>query len=166
MHQESHDNMARYAHQYLPQVLRKLLDVGGRRVAPHDLSYRSVVRAEQYVGVDMQPGVCVDTVARAEALPFSDGVFDAVLCGQVLEHVRNPFKIVEEIARVLRRGGKALLVAPQVWRVHRYPIDTFRYNPDGMAALIEETGMRVLEVDTVLVAGGRSDCWGVGEAVV
>jgi len=42
-------------------------------------------------------------------LPFDMGVFDMVVCEQVLEHLINPEVVLQEIGRVLRPGG--LLVA-------------------------------------------------------
>lgn len=40
-----------------------------------------------------------------EALPYRDSSFDCVFCCDVLEHVRDPLKVVSEISRVLRAGG-------------------------------------------------------------
>ena len=40
-----------------------------------------------------------------ESLPFQDGTFDAVLCCDVLEHVRDLAAVVAEVARVLKPGG-------------------------------------------------------------
>lgn len=44
-------------------------------------------------------------VARAEALPFESGSFDAVLVGEALHHFDAPHDALHEIARVLRPGG-------------------------------------------------------------
>ncbi|HXH81755.1 MAG TPA: class I SAM-dependent methyltransferase [Candidatus Tectomicrobia bacterium] len=43
------------------------------------------------------------------ALPFRAGAFDAVLCLGVLQAVARPEHVVDEIARVLRRGGIVVL---------------------------------------------------------
>jgi SAM-dependent methyltransferase len=46
-------------------------------------------------------------------LPFRDGVFDLVLCEEVLEHVPEPERLLAEIRRVLAPGGRALfLIGP------------------------------------------------------
>lgn len=45
-------------------------------------------------------------VASAERLPLEDDFFDAVLCTNSFHHYRQPMKALEEIHRVLRRGGK------------------------------------------------------------
>ena len=44
-------------------------------------------------------------VADALNLPFSNESFDVVICSQIYEHVPDPAKMVEEIFRVLKRGG-------------------------------------------------------------
>lgn len=44
-------------------------------------------------------------VGVGEALPYGDGAFDAVVCVDVLEHVRDLPLVVSEVTRVLRPGG-------------------------------------------------------------
>ncbi len=48
--------------------------------------------------------------ARAEALPFRDGVFDTVLCGLMLCSVDDPARALAELRRVLRPGGALRLL--------------------------------------------------------
>ncbi len=48
-------------------------------------------------------------VADAVALPFSAGSFDAVIAMHVLYHVPDPGRAVDEMARVLRPGGRAVV---------------------------------------------------------
>ena len=52
-------------------------------------------------------------VADAAKLPFDDDYFDKILCGEVLEHVRNLEVVVKEMKRVLKKGGIAVVTVPQ-----------------------------------------------------
>lgn len=45
-------------------------------------------------------------------LPFAAGSFDAVLLVAVLEHTREPWRILAEARRVLAPGGRAIMVVP------------------------------------------------------
>ena len=47
-----------------------------------------------------------------EALPFQNQSFDLVLCLDFLEHIENDDRALEEITRVLKRGGRLILVTP------------------------------------------------------
>src|SRR5690606_32586629 len=69
-------------------------------IEPFELSVeRGRVRAEEHgVTVDLRVGV-------AEELPYERASFDLVLLDNVLEHVQDRERTLDEIDRVLRRGG-------------------------------------------------------------
>ena len=46
-------------------------------------------------------------------LPFKDESFDFILCNHVLEHIPDDKKAMEELYRILRPGGTAILQIPQ-----------------------------------------------------
>ncbi len=46
-------------------------------------------------------------------LPFKDNQFDIILCNHVLEHIPNDTKAMQELFRVLKKGGWAILQIPQ-----------------------------------------------------
>jgi len=50
--------------------------------------------------------------ADLAALPFADGVFDAVVLQDVIEHVADPARVLTQLARVLRPGGTLYLSTP------------------------------------------------------
>ena len=83
---------------------------------------RARVRAEEHgVDVDLRG-------ARAEGLPFPDASFDLVILDNVLEHVDDPARTLEEIHRVLAPGGILYLVTPKpfaaysLWRDPHYDL--------------------------------------------
>ena len=45
-------------------------------------------------------------------IPEPDASFDAVLCTEVLEHVPDPIRALDEMARLLRPGGIFIITAP------------------------------------------------------
>jgi 2-polyprenyl-6-hydroxyphenyl methylase/3-demethylubiquinone-9 3-methyltransferase len=49
-------------------------------------------------------GIAYD-IGTGEALPYSEAAFDAVVCVDVLEHVRDLSQVIREVARVLTPGG-------------------------------------------------------------
>ena len=50
--------------------------------------------------------------ARAEAIPFRNECFDIVICNSVIEHVKDVRASLQEMIRILRKGGYLYLVAP------------------------------------------------------
>jgi len=152
-----HQNSTKVMLDLLRRVARpglRVLDIGSLDV---NGSYRPLVeRFEmEYVGIDAEAGPNVDRVASAYSLPRDIGEFDVVLSGQTLEHLLLPIVATEEMKRVCRAGGWVLLVAPFVCAEHRFPVDCWRFLPDGLRFLLE--GFE--EVDAGIVHG---DCFGLG----
>jgi SAM-dependent methyltransferase len=79
--------------------------------------------------------------------PIPDNTFDIVLSGQVIEHVKKPWIWMKEAARICKKGGKVITIAPVSWTYHEQPVDCWRIYPEGMRALYENSG---LEIDLCL----------------
>jgi SAM-dependent methyltransferase len=102
----------------------------GRRVL--DLGCRSGALTRNFLDGNSVVGLDVDRAALAKAealgietvvadveapLPFEDGAFDAVVAGELLEHLRFPDELVAEIRRVLRPGGVFVGSVPNAFNV-------------------------------------------------
>ncbi|GBE06100.1 hypothetical protein BMS3Abin10_01744 [bacterium BMS3Abin10] len=61
--------------------------------------------------------VCND----AQALPYKDGTLDTIMVLGVLHHMKTPDKFFNEAGRVLKKGGKILMVEPYV-SILSYPV--------------------------------------------
>jgi len=63
----------------------------------------------------------VDIVCDITSIPEPDVSFDAILCSEVLEHLPEPTKAIDEFARLLKPGGYLILTAPFASLVHFAP---------------------------------------------
>lgn len=69
-----------------------------------DISVSGLGRAQQ-AGLQLVQG-------DAEALPFDDGSFDTSIATFALEHAVRPVRMLEEMCRVVRPGGRVILLGP------------------------------------------------------
>jgi hypothetical protein len=72
-----------------------------------------------------------------------DESYDITLSGQVIEHVRKPWRWMPELARVTRRNGCVITINPVSWVYHEAPVDCWRMFPEGMKALYEDASLSV-----------------------
>lgn len=80
-------------------------------------------------------------------LPFKDEVFDYVICADVLEHVYEDDKVLDNIYRVIKRGGKAIITVPaykSLYGAHDKLIGHFRrYDKDEFVQLARSKGYHI-----------------------
>ena len=93
--------------------------------------------------LNIYPGENIDIVADGESLPFEDERFDKILLRCVLEHVKDPSKILMEASRVLNRKGKMVIEVPFINPLHGAPEDFFRFTPNGLIKLVQDQGLVV-----------------------
>ena len=89
----------------------------------------------------------LDVAGNLYMMPFKTDAFDAVVNVEVLEHLREPLDALKEMFRVLRPGGRLILVAPQGWEEHEAPNDYFRFTKFGLRYLFEKAGFRVVSIE-------------------
>lgn len=117
--------------------------------------YREDFEHTHYFGVDLAVGdttwdySSLDAISGLESLCFGDRAFDVVLCTQVLEHVPEPFAVLNELHRVLKEDGQLFLSAPQSWHQHQKPYDYYRYTSFGLRYLLEKAGFEVVTLENM-----------------
>lgn len=94
----------------------------------------------------------IDYVSDAMQIPVTDGYFDAVLCTEVLEHVPEPIRVVHELSRILRGGGRLFLTAPLGSGLHQEPHHYYGgYTPYWYLRFLDGAGFEQI---TVTANGG------------
>lgn len=126
------------------------------------------------VGVEVDPGAaevarawCADVLVgdvETMELPLADASFDVVLCGDVVEHLRDPGRALARLRPLLREGGRLVLTTPNVanwamrlgllagrWRyTERGILDrthTYLFTRKTLLETVEGAGYRVVELD-------------------
>lgn len=121
------------------------LDFGAGRA-----KYKGLIQPKttRYVAFDMIEGEHIDVVGDVLNPPFASNSFDTVISTQVLEHVRQPWIMVNQIARILKPGGICIMTAPFLVPYHADPHDYFRYTKQGLASLFENEGFEIVESES------------------
>lgn len=150
-----------------PQPGQVLLDVA---CGMGDLLYYATQRRVQGFGLDLSPVAVQRTrervpgvsavVGNAESLAFADETFDCVTILGSLEHLLDPGKGLLEMRRVLKWGGKMLILVPNsfylpdiIWRVwrtgysssHKQIVERFA-TAGEWRAFIESGGLAVRQI--------------------
>ena len=120
----------------------RVLDVG---CSGGYLAERLVARGASVVGIELDPvaaerarticdQVLVGDVEELE-LPFARGTFDAIVCADLIEHLRDPAAFLTRVRPLLRPGGRLALTTPNVanWTIRlQLLFGRWRYTERGI----------------------------------
>lgn len=83
-------------------------------IAPEQAFYKLFKKQDNldYTTADIDSPLA-DFKADITNLPFKEGEFDVVFCNHVLEHVLNDQKAMQELYRVIKKGGFGIFQVPQ-----------------------------------------------------
>jgi len=108
--------------------------------------YAAHFARQRYYGVDLGVGDAawdyrrLDAVADLAALPFAAGCFAAAVSVVTLEHVREPARVVAEMARTLKPGGGCSWLPRRSGKCTRRRHDYYRFTRYGLRSLLEARG--------------------------
>lgn len=74
----------------------------------------------ELISTDIQWAPWLDIVADAQKLPFVDGAFDNIVMIDVLHHIECPRYFFQEVCRLLKTGGRIVMLEPAMTPVARF----------------------------------------------
>lgn len=134
-------NQLIYVQKYAEDFEGPYLEIGSKDYG-NTQDLRSLFSGKgQYIGIDMLSGAGVDIVVNmTEEFEKIDELlgkkrFGTIFCLSVLEHCDQPFKMAENMTRLLKEDSSVVVSAPFCWKLHGYPSDYWRFSPDGIRKL-------------------------------
>jgi len=90
----------------------------------------------------------LDYVCDITQIPAADGIFDAVLCTEVFEHIPDPIAALRELSRLLKPGGSLILTVPANCLRHFDPYFFYSgFSDHWLRHWLEQTGLELVEFE-------------------
>jgi len=124
-----------------------IIDIGGGS-APYS---KYLDAAANVINLNIEKCNETNLIADAHSIPIKKGSIDAVIITNVLEHVRQPEKVLNEIAEVMKAGGEMMLVVPFMFKVHPNPEDHWRFTYQSLELMLKDN----FEIIDLRASGGR-----------
>jgi SAM-dependent methyltransferase len=129
------------------EINGSVLDIG----CGHQLIKQYINNNQMYIGLDNYYTASQwyeskpDIYANGESLPLASCCINNILLFDVLEHLPEPERCINEISRVLISGGKLILQSPFIYPVHDAPLDFHRWTQYGLRNLIERNNFIIIK---------------------
>ena len=122
-----------------------VLDLGCGR-----LTNSNLLKNHKAIYIDGAYHEGIDVVCDfSKKLPLKSSSVDAILFSNVLEHMKEPQLIMNEISRVLKEDGELLILVPYNIKLHQTPIDFYRYTKYALEYMLNNSALTVKEIKEV-----------------
>jgi SAM-dependent methyltransferase len=129
-----------------------VLDVGcGYRSNEPEICTKKLL---DFYTLDANPAYAPDFICDASDMDvFESDVFGCVVCTEMLEHTERPAEVIEEVYRVLKKGGLFIVTVPFWIPIHENSAqnDYWRFTPKAVRLLLKRFEIHAIETS------GRED---------
>lgn len=122
----------------------RVLDIGGKKSNPRGQFRPPAGTRWEYLNLDST--TTPDHLMDAECMSLPDGTFDTFLLIEVLEHVRQPDRVLSEAFRILSVGGTGFITMPFLYAIHADPHDFQRWTPEKFMIELRRAGFGDIQV--------------------
>lgn len=128
------------------------MGVGAKKTVDTAVGVDIIPKGEPVSSLQGAPPSVADLVCDiTKELPIPESVYDTLIARHVLEHIQDPVEVLKEWVRVVKPGGRLIIVVPNQDDGSTIPMNPehlHAYNPNSLTSLVELLGMKVLEVRT------------------
>jgi SAM-dependent methyltransferase len=121
-----------------------VLDIGGGQEAQYKPLLKIVAR--RYLNLEIKKGRNVNIVGSVYNIALKSTSVHLATLFMVLEHLNDPLRGLQEVNRVLIKGGHVAITTVQYWHTHNHPQDYFRYTRQGLEYLCKKAGFKVVDI--------------------
>ena len=146
MHVSFHKSLVNEKLREIAQIGRNelVLDVGAGTG-----QHKHLLKIENYIGLDISPKPIDKNIQFVKgdfnSLPFKNDSFDCVLLISSLQYAEEPVKVIKELHRVLKKGGKLYACVPYI-----YPFDhgeLWRFSKKCIKTIFE--GFEIQSIESI-----------------
>jgi ubiquinone/menaquinone biosynthesis C-methylase UbiE len=124
----------------------RVLDVGGKKDGKRGDFAPPYNKTEEWLYVNIDESTSPDFLCSAEHIPVSDNIYDFVVCAEVLEHIKEPKNVLNEIFRVLKKDGTLIATIPFLYQVHADPYDYQRWTSEKILFELQDVGFTNINI--------------------
>jgi SAM-dependent methyltransferase len=121
-----------------PEMHGVVIDLGGKRTNKRGSFEPPEHQSKNWWYINIDRNTIPNVFGNVTAVPFASESCNCIVCTEVLEHLTEPGKCVDEIHRLLLPGGKAFVSIPFLFPIHADPYDFQRFTDDGLRWLFRE----------------------------
>ncbi|MCC6410435.1 MAG: class I SAM-dependent methyltransferase [Saprospiraceae bacterium] len=142
--------IAGFYQKYIPVYVKgRLIDLGCGKVPLFGMykEYAKTITCVDWVNSVHQNPYTDFEQDLNQPLQFENGSFDTVILSDVLEHIRRPEQLIQEIFRILDHNGILLMNVPFYYWLHEVPFDYFRYTRYALQSMSEDQGFEIIHLE-------------------
>lgn len=78
--------------------------------------------------------------------------FDLILCSEVIEHIVEDYKVIENLSKIMNRGARLIITVPRIssesWKINHQKFGHVRqgYREEELRQMLEKYGLRVTRI--------------------